>query len=187
MLKEAVKQAEKAEEVKRLRGAGCFLTSCMSILSPEQDLPSEWILIYYDLGANTANQVVVSAESVELRSSGPPLDPSTSEIELANVKTGVERALEIARGEFAKYKQPLAQVIVTLQREQLETWKMVFITKTLFAVSVRLNAVDGSVLSSEKTSLTGGGTPKQAQGTLKPAAPVVHVPDGQDKPPLTLA
>jgi hypothetical protein len=151
---EAVKVAEKSKDVKELIGKGFFLNSGMAFLEPSDMEVSKWILTYYEPNKNLVVQAEVEGGVVSLSEKGTPMHPSKEKLDLKALKTSGAKMLEKAKKEFQKYKQPISQVIMSIQMEQERpVWRFNFVTKTLYLVVVRIDAVKGEVLSSEMVTL----------------------------------
>jgi hypothetical protein len=152
-LKDAVAKAEKTDDIRKLRSSGFFLNSAISILQPDAEEVTEWILTYYNLKQNKVVEVVVN-DALEFKEAARPIKPTKEELLLSQVKTSDSNMLEKARKEFLKFREPLSQVILSLQVDGKPMWSANFITKTLFIVTVKIDAGSGTLLGSEKNPLT---------------------------------
>lgn len=152
---DAVKIAEKSDEVKALVKDGFFLNSGMAFIEAADGEVDVWNLTYYEPTGNVIVQVVVEGDSVMIKERGTPMKPTKLELKMADVKTNNVKMLEKARAELTKYKQPVSQIILSLQRDQPKrtTWRINFITKTLFLVTVTIDAKTGKILSSQMQNL----------------------------------
>jgi len=152
---EAVKLAEKSDDVKKLSKDGYYLNSAMAFLESGDKDASIWDLVYYEPTANKSAQIVVENGEIFLKEIGTPVKPTKETLTLSEVKTSSEKMLTKAGIEFQKYKQPLSQIILTIQKEGDKTvWKVNYITKMLYLVSIALDAKTGDLLSSEMHSLS---------------------------------
>ena len=71
-----------------------------------------------------------------------------------SIKTTNDKMLDKARKEFSKYKQPVSQIILSVQKENGQpVWRINFITKMFYLITIKLDAKTGELLSSEMHSL----------------------------------
>ena len=153
-IQDAAKLSEKSEEVKGLRKKGCFLNSAIAFLEPAEKKIKVWNLLYYCQQDNQVTQMVVDEDNTFVKEKGTPVNPTTEPLDLKEIKTNSEKMLEKANKEFAKYKQPLSQIIVSVLKEGDRTvWKINYITKMLFLITISLDAKTGELLSSVMNSL----------------------------------
>ncbi len=152
-LQNAIIFAEKSPDVKDLRSNGYFLNSAISILPPNQENITDWILTYYSPKSKDVVQVFVKEAGVEVRKPDAPLAPNLKELRLSDIKTNGDKMFVKAKQEFLKHKKPLSQVIVTIQHDKSVDWRFNFITKTLEIVQVSIDATSGSILGTTVTSL----------------------------------
>ena len=151
---DAVKLAEKSAEVKALEKEGYFLNSAMAFLEAIDRDVVVWNLTYYKPKSNQIVQLSVDEDSVLLKDRGTPMHPSIQPLEMSAVKTGIEKMLAKAEKEYAKFKQPMSQIILTLQKEKdSPSWRFNFITKTLYLVTIVIDAKSGKMISSQMNSL----------------------------------
>jgi hypothetical protein len=151
---DAVKLADKTEQVKELKKNGYFLNSAMAFLEPEDKEVAAWDLIYYDIKTNQVAQIVIDKDAVFLKEKGTPIHPTKEALDLKEIKTNSGKMLEKASKEFSKYKQPISQIIMTVQKEGGKTvWKINYITKMLYLIAVTIDAKTGKILSSEQHNL----------------------------------
>lgn len=152
---DAVKIAQKSDDIKALIGEGYFLNSGMAFLEAADDEVTVWNLTYYEPTGNHIAQIVVEDDSASIKEKGTPIHPTKLELKLSDIKTDNVKMIKKARTEFKKYNQPISQIILSLQREgeKKTTWKVNFITKMLFLISITLDAKTGKILSSESHSL----------------------------------
>jgi hypothetical protein len=153
-LKDAIITAEKSDSVKELRSQGYFLNSGISILAPDQEKITNWILTYFDPKSKEVVQVFVNEGGIDVKKPDVPVSPNPNELRLSDIKTNGDKMFAKAKEEFAKQRKPLSQVIITIQREKLVNWKFNFVTKTLEIIQVSIDATSGAVLSTNVTSLT---------------------------------
>ena len=154
-IREAVKAAEKSKEVKELKQKGYFLNSGMGFLEPLDKEVVAWNLTYYNQKANDVAQIVVDVDTVSLKEKGTPIHPTKQELKLDDIKTTNDKMLEKARREFKKYKQPVSQIILSVQAEDgRAVWRINFITKMFYLITVKLDAKTGELLSSDMHSLS---------------------------------
>ena len=154
-ISEAVKLAEKSSEVKELKQKGYFLNSGMAFLEPFDNEVGSWNLTYYNTKENKVAQIAVEGDSISLKEKGTPLQPTKQELKLSGIKTSSAKMLEKAKKDFKKYKQPVSQIILSVQKENEKTvWRINFITKIFYLIIVRLDAKTGGLLSSEMHSLS---------------------------------
>ena len=73
---------------------------------------------------------------------------------MSAVKTDAEKMLAKAEKEYNKFKQPMSQIILALQKEKdSPSWRFNFITKTLYLVTIVIDAKTGKIVSSQMNSL----------------------------------
>ena len=153
-LGDAVRLADKSDEIKKLKQEGYFLNSGMAFLDAANMGIGKWTLTYYSAELNQVAQVVVDKDAVLLKEIGTPMQPSKNELKIADIKTSSEKMLEKASAEFKKHKQPPSQIIMSIQNHDGRiSWTVSFITKLLYLVAVKIDAKTGEIISSEKTSL----------------------------------
>lgn len=151
---DAIKLAEKSGEVKALEKQGYFLNSAMAFLEVIDRDVVVWNITYYEPKSNQIVQFAVDDDSVLLKDKGNPMRPSIQKLEMSMVKTGVEKMLAKAEKEYNKFKQPMSQLILTLQKEKEgPSWRFNFITKTLYLVTIVIDAKTGKIVSSQMNSL----------------------------------
>ena len=151
---DAVKLAEKSGEVKALEKQGYFLNSAMAFLEAIDRDVVVWNLTYYEPNSNQIVQFAVDDDSVLLKDKGAPMRPSIQKLEMSMVKTSVEKMLAKAEKEYNKFKQPMGQIILTLQKEKdSPSWRFNFITKTLYLITVAIDAKTGKIISSQMSSM----------------------------------
>lgn len=154
-LSDAVKRAEAALEVKDLEKGGYYLNSGFTLLEPGSEAITRWTLTYYNPKLNQVVQVEVEGDSYLVKGAAQPLAATPNKLEMKNVKTTADNMLKKARKEYAKYKQPMSQIIISIQKPaDKEEWRFSFITKTLFVVVIKMDAIKGKITSSEMESLT---------------------------------
>ena len=153
-ISEAVKVAEKSKDVKGLLKNGYFLNSGMAFLEPLDTDVEKWTLTFYNPAKNIVAQVEVDVDTVALGEKGTPIHPTAEKLDLKEIKTSSAKMLEKARGDFKKYKQPVSQIILTIQVEGgRHLWHVNFVTTMLYLITVKLDAKKGGILSSEMHSL----------------------------------
>jgi len=151
---DAVKLAEKSGEVKALEKQGYFLNSAMAFLEAIDRDVVVWNLTYYEPKSNQIVQLSVDDDSVLLKDRGKPMRPSIQRLEMSAVKTSAEKMLAKAEKEYNKFKQPMGQIILTLQKEKDgPSWRFNFITKTLYLITIVIDAKTGKIVSSQMNSL----------------------------------
>jgi hypothetical protein len=154
LLKDVVKTAEKNKEIKKFKAEKYFLNSAMSVLEPGKEEMERWTLTYYNEKENSVVQVFVSEAELELKPPATPMNPTKQPLMMKRIKTNPEKVIQKAKEEFQKYKQPLSQIILSIQNDDGEVWRIGFVTKLLTVVLVRIDAQTGKILSSEMHSLT---------------------------------
>ncbi len=153
-ISDAVKVAERSKDVKELLQRGYFLNSGMAFLEPLDKDPKKWTLTYYDQAKNTVVQVEVDGDIVTLIDKGTPIRPTKEKLDIREVKTSSAKMLEKARNDFKKYKQPISQILLSIQTEDdRPIWRVNFVTTLLYLITVKLDAKKGDILSSEMHSL----------------------------------
>ena len=151
---DAVKAAEKSRDVKELLQDGYFLNSGMAFLEPLDKDAGKWTLTFYHSGKNAVVQAEVDGETVNLGEKGTPMHPTKERLDLRELKTSSAKMLEKARADFKKYKQPISQILISIQMEGGKpTWRVNFVTTLLYLITVKLDAKKGNILSSEMHSL----------------------------------
>jgi hypothetical protein len=153
-ISDAVKVAEKSKDVKELLQDGYFLNSGMAFLEPLDKDSEKWTLTYYNPVKNVVVQVEVEDDTVTLTERGTPIHPTKEKLDLKEVKTSSAKMLEKARNDFKKYKQPISQILMSIQTEGgRPIWRVNFITTMLHLITITLDAKKGNILSSEMHSL----------------------------------
>jgi hypothetical protein len=154
-LADAVKLAGKSDDIRGLKNEGFFLNSAMAFLEPADNNVGVWNLTYYEAKSNQVAQIVVEKESVYIKERGTPMNPTKQVLDLMSIKTSEDKMLAKAQKEFGKYKQPVSQVIINLVSENdMTQWKINFITKMLYLITIILDAKTGELLSSSMHSLS---------------------------------
>ncbi len=153
-ISDAAKAAEKSKGVKELLQEGYFLNSGMAFLEPLDKDSEKWTLTYYNQAKNIVAQVEVEGDTVTLGERGTPIHPTKDKLDLKEVKTSSAKMLEKARIDFKKYKQPISQILMSIQTEgDRPIWRVNFVTTMLYLITVKLDAKKGDILSSEMHSL----------------------------------
>jgi len=153
-ISDAVKAAEKSKDIKELLQDGYFLNSGMAFLEPMDKDAEKWTLTYYNPIKNIVAQVEVNETIVAVGERGTPIHPTKEKLDLKEVKTSSAKMLEKARNDFKKYKQPVSQILMSIQTEGgRPIWRVNFITTMLHLITVTLDAKKGNILSSEMHSL----------------------------------
>ena len=153
-ISDAVKAAEKSKDIKELLQDGYFLNSGMAFLEPMDKDAEKWTLTYYNPIKNIVAQVEVNETIVAVGERGTPIHPTKEKLDLKEVKTSSAKMLEKARNDFKKYKQPISQILMSIQTEGgRPIWRVNFITTMLHLITVTLDAKKGNILSSEMHSL----------------------------------
>jgi hypothetical protein len=153
-LADAVKLADKSDDINRLKKDGYFLNSGMAFLDGAANKVEKWTLTYYNAGLNKVAQIIVDEGSAIVKEIGTPMHPTKEQLKPGDIKTSSEKMLEKATAEFKKHNQPASQIIMSIQNEGSQIiWSISFITKLLFLISIKIDAKTGEVISSQKTSL----------------------------------
>jgi len=153
-ISDAVKIAEKSKDIKELLQEGYFLNSGMAFLEPMDKDSEKWTLTYYNQVKNIVAQVEVEGDIATVGERGTPIHPTKEKLGIKEVKTSSAKMLEKARNDFKKYKQPVSQILMSIQTEGgRPIWRVNFVTTMLYLITVRLDAKKGDILSSEKHSL----------------------------------
>jgi len=153
-ISDAVKAAEKSKDIKELLQDGYFLNSGMAFLEPMDKDAEKWTLTYYNPIKNIVAQVEVDETIVAVGERGTPIHPTKERLDIKEVKTSSAKMLEKARNDFKKYKQPVSQILMSIQTEgDRPIWRVNFVTTLLYLITVRLDAKKGDILSSEMHSL----------------------------------
>jgi len=151
---EAVKVAEKSKDVKELMREGYFLNSGMAFLGPLDKDVEKWTLTFYNPAKNIVTQVEVDGDIVTVGEGGTPIHPTKEKLDPKEIKTSSVKMLDKARNDSKRYKQPVSQIIMTIQSEGgKHLWHVNFVTTMLYLITVTLDAKKGNILSSEMHSL----------------------------------
>jgi len=151
--KDALKRVEKTQEVKKAKKDNYFLNSGIAILPAGESVKS-WIFTYYNEKENKVIQAVVDANSIEFKEPATPIQPTKKELKPIEVKTNSDKILEKATIEFKKLREPLSEIIMSIQDNGELYWHVNFITKTLCIVSVFIDAKKGTIMRVERTNLS---------------------------------
>ena len=153
-LKQAVRKARKDSHIKSIEKRGYFFNSGFLMLQSNQTMWDKWILTFYNTGADRVIKVDVEKgkKPVEIGKPSKAANPTKQLLDLKKIKASASRILKKARKEFAKFKQPYNQVIITVSGDP-PVWKINFVTKILSVVIVEIDAKNGKVLNSSIESL----------------------------------
>jgi hypothetical protein len=153
-LKDAIKKVESTKEIKSVKEKGYFLNSGISILSPGMFEVEQWMFTFYQPDKNLVVEAVIDDESVTVKEGAEPTHPTKVPLNVKEIKTNANKMIAKARTAFKKYRHPLSQIILSVQEEETTTWRINFITKDLFVVTVRIDARNGKILETTQASLS---------------------------------
>ncbi len=144
---EAIRKAEKNEDVKKLHGY--FLCSCFACIKSRDDEIKEWTLLFYNPEKKAVVDCFVNDTFVTVGEETPPI----SEVErpdFSEVKTTAEEALESAGKNFSK---ATINTLITLHKRGSAIWTVNFITADMTATTFDVDAKTGKITRKETTSL----------------------------------
>lgn len=150
--KKYLKEAEKHPSIAELKKRGAFLNSAIAVIADGN--PEKWRFTYYSPGTGLTATVLADDYGAEFSEPSPAPNPTKNPLDVKKARAAFEKVLKAAQKEFSKYKQPKQQIIATLQNEPPETWNVNYITRTLYVITVKLDAKNAKVISSAMNSLT---------------------------------
>ena len=150
-LLDAVEKAEHNENVRKL--GGYFLGSIFASIVESEEL-KEWTILYYNPQSKTVIDCFVSDKFVTVGEETPAIK-EMEELDLKNVKVGIETVLKTMEKRF---KKKALNTLISLHKKHFEketktVWTVAFVTPDMSAVSFDIDAASGNVLNEVTTHL----------------------------------
>ncbi len=158
----AVKEAEKDDRIQKIIKKKGFLCAAYVTLKPEQEIIESWELGYYDPEAKKITPVSVTDDFIKVGEADSPLEGKLHEELSSNVTIPSAEALKAGKLEAAKHKIPVQSIMLSLRKKDdaLE-WNVIFITKLMSILIVRIDAEDGKIKEAVLESLVSNVMHKQ--------------------------
>lgn len=159
-LEDALQKANELGEIEEILDSGGYFCSAFVMLDRDEDIEM-WNLGFYSEEDDEITAVEVTDEGAELGVTDKPIRKHTNEIKIGKVTTDAEEVLEKTK-DFVdeEYGNPYKKILMSLKKKDEDfVWEIAFIGGGADIISVTVDAGDGEILDSEKTSLIrkGGG------------------------------
>ena len=152
--KEELKRLKESKEFKvwEKENKRAYLTHFFTMIKQNNQTP--WQLGYYD---KKTDKVTAFFMEKEIKIS-PPAEVFKKQgivkpLDITHVKIELDKALKISEQEQKKYKETIAQTIVTLQNLDLgTTWNITYLTHSFNAINFKIDVKNGKILHQGKTT-----------------------------------
>ena len=171
---DAVKTALENDDIKKmLSDENMMLSSAFLLLQPKNNVIDNWIINIFNRETRNITSVYLRENSLDIREPSPQANKKEIKpIDINKVSVRCRNALDLAVEENEKHigKSENSKIFITLHNNEdheRECWTISFLSPNLSAHTIKIDASDGAIVSSDIRSLMDGAIVKKKESIKK--------------------